>query len=101
MTQTVCGKGSIPGTYEANCQKVPGKDEIIHKQVLSLGNTAIAVRGQNRFEESIISVYFPLKLPAARFTSGAESDETLNNQLSSRLYVVRDSGNGKVAAHNS
>ena len=33
MTQTVCGKGSIPGTYEANCQKIPGINEIIYKRV--------------------------------------------------------------------
>ena len=55
----------VQGTNEANCQKVPGKNEIIHKQVLSLWNTATAVRGQNRFEESIISVCFPLKFPVA------------------------------------
>ncbi len=31
MTQNVCGKGSIPGTCEANCQKLLGADKEIKR----------------------------------------------------------------------
>ena len=84
MTQTVCGKGSIPGTYEANCQKIPGINEIIYKRVALPREHRDSGERANRFEESIISILF---VETVFF-------ETLIDQLSSRLCVVRESGNG-------
>ena len=56
----------IQGTNEAKCQNTLGINEESTKRVaLPRESSAIAVRGQNRFEESIISVSFPLKFPVA------------------------------------
>ena len=60
MTQTVCGKGSIPGTDEANCQKIPGINEIIYKRVALPREHRDSGERANRFEESIIFI-FPVK----------------------------------------
>ena len=57
MTQTVCGKGSIPGTYEANCQKIPGINEIIYKRVALPREHRDSGERANRFEESIIFMF--------------------------------------------
>ena len=60
----------IHGTYEANCQNIPGNDEISGRQEALPREHREAVRGQNRFEESIISI-FPIKVPGCHFPSGA------------------------------
>ena len=87
MTLTIRGQGSLPGTYETDCQNVPVTDKEIGKQVLSLGNTAIAVRGQNRFEESIIPP-FPIKVPGCQRTDWPRSGETEKPPLKGGLRAA-------------
>ena len=53
------------GTHEADCQNALGTNEDIGKQELSLGRAPQRGERAHRFEESIISVCFPLKFPVA------------------------------------
>ena len=60
----------VQGTNEAKSQNALGINEESTKRVALPREHREAVRGQNRFEESIISI-FPIKVPGCHFPSGA------------------------------